>query len=158
MPRPVAPKLPLAPKGPLSLKLSFAIALAVLAIACLDGAGTASVQRGRIQTGDDLYRMCQVAVDYDLNPQGKAPIQKRLCKQYISNYFLVLERLHNDPYTQKVHEHDEATHFQCAEVPGPRSYTQLARQILREAEWHPELKQGPAVDLIERAFNAIDPC
>lgn len=121
--------------------------------------GDAEARRGaHVETGQELYDACLTAVGFAAPPQGRPPTPYLVCKRYIANYFTVLEMLHNDPRTQKVHPHDEAERFQCAWVPGARSFEQMARQIVRVGDWEPALLAGPAVDLIKKAFDTLDPC
>ncbi len=115
--------------------------------------------RTRVETGRDLTQFCQMAIDQELERPGERLTGKaRYCRQYVSGFFASLHAMQVSERTQKVHPNDEADRFQCALVPRVATFEQLERQIVRFGEWHPELLDEPAVRLIQRAFDSIDPC
>lgn len=115
--------------------------------------------RTRVETGRDLQTFCQQAIDQELERPGERITGKaRYCRQYVSGFFASLHAMQVNEGTRKVHPNDEADRFQCALVPRAATYEQLERQIVRYGEWHPELLDEPAIRLIQRAFDSIDPC
>ena len=111
----------------------------------------------RISTGKDLYEACKVLADYALNPEGRTPRQGLYCRQFIGGYFtsMKLAKGEGEVTTMEgppIHESD------CVGFEGPRSYDQLAAQIVRSGEWHPELMGLPAIQLIAKAFEMKSPC
>ncbi len=115
--------------------------------------------RTRVETGRDLQNFCQQAIDQELERPGERITGKaRYCRQYVSGFFASLHAMQVNEGTRKVHPNDEADRFQCALVPRAATYEQLERQIVRFGEWHPELLDEPAIRLIQRAFDSIDPC
>ena len=118
-----------------------------------------SEARTRVETGRDLQNFCQQAIDQELERPGERITGKaRYCRQYVSGFFASLHAMQVNEGTRKVHPNDEADRFQCALVPRAATYEQLERQIVRFGEWHPELLDEPAIRLIQRAFDSIDPC
>ncbi len=115
--------------------------------------------RTRVETGRDLQTFCQQAIDQELERPGERITGKaRYCRQYVSGFFASLHAMQVNEGTRKVHPNDEADRFQCALVPRAATYEQLERQIVRYGEWHPDLLDEPAIRLIQRAFDSIDPC
>ena len=117
----------------------------------------AALGQPRISTGKDLYEACKVLSDFALNPQGRTPRLGLYCRKFISGYFtsMKLARGEGEMTTTQgppIYEND------CVGFDGPRSYDQLAAQIVRSGEWHPELMGLPAIKLIEKAFEMSLPC
>lgn len=115
--------------------------------------------RTRVETGRDLLTYCQMAADQHLTSvdaplRGKA----RYCRQYVSGFFASLQAMYINEGTRKVHGNDEPERVQCTLVPQTATYRQLELQIVRHGEWHPELLDEPAYELIQRAFDVLDPC
>lgn len=131
----------------------FLIALAVLTMPL---AGRAAA-RTRISTGGELYDACKVLTEFMLNPQGPTPRPGLYCRQFIEGYFRSAKYVHDD---------DDAKSAlglplvptDCAPVPGPNSYDQLANKIVQNAQWHPELLGRPAAELAMAAFGNKPPC
>lgn len=122
--------------------------------------GTVPVEaRARIETGRDLADACQLAVEHRLHrPEAPLTGKARYCRQYINGYFGALDALQKGRGTQKVHSHDEKDYVQCAQVPRVGYMEDLEKKISRAADWHPDLLDKPAVELVMQAFNVIDPC
>ncbi len=115
--------------------------------------------RTRVETGRDLQNFCQLAIDQELaNPGTRITGKARYCRQYVSGFFASLHAMQVNEGTRKIHPNDETERFQCALVPRAATFEQLERQIVRYGEWHPELLDEPAIRLIQRAFDSIDPC
>jgi len=115
--------------------------------------------RTRVETGRDLQGFCQLAIDQELaEPGARITGKARYCRQYVSGFFASLHAMQVTEGTRKVHPNTEADRFQCALVPHTATFEQLERQIVRFGEWHPELLDEPAIRLIQRAFDSIDPC
>lgn len=115
--------------------------------------------RTRVETGRDLQQFCQLAIDQELErPGGRITGKARYCRQYVTGFFASLHAMQVNEGTRKVHSNEETERFQCALVPRAATYEQLERQIVRYADWHPELLEEPAIRLIQRAFDSIDPC
>lgn len=117
----------------------------------------AALGQPRITTGKDLYEACKVLADFALNPQGRTPRQGLYCRKFIGGYFtsMKLAKGEGEVTTMEgppIHESD------CVGFDGPRSYDQLAAQIVRSGDWHPELMGLPAIQLIEKAFELKSPC
>ena len=111
----------------------------------------------RISTGKDLYEACKVLADFALNPEGPTPRQGLYCRKFIGGYFTSMKyaKGEGDVTTMQgppIYESD------CVGFDGPRSYDQLAAQIVRSGDWHPELMGLPAIQLIEKAFEMKSPC
>jgi len=131
-------------------------AATVFAVASLFGPADA---RTRVETGRDLQQFCQQAIDQELERPGERITGKaRYCRQYVSGFFASLHAMQVNEGTRKVHPNNESDRFQCALVPRAATYEQLERQIVRYGEWHPELLDEPAIRLIQKAFDSIDPC
>ncbi len=115
--------------------------------------------RTRVETGRDLQQFCQLAIDQELERPGERITGKaRYCRQYVTGFFASLHAMQVNEGTRKVHSNEETERFQCALVPRAATYEQLERQIVRYADWHPELLDEPAIRLMQRAFDSIDPC
>lgn len=113
----------------------------------------------RIATGQDLYDACKLSVEFRVRPTSeRTPPGARYCRQYLDGYFGSLDALHQHEQAHKVHPHDEADRIQCARIPQSASFDQLEQQIVRYGDWHPELMDRPAVELIMGAFDTLDPC
>lgn len=139
----------------LFLRLGLAAATAFVIATPFDSAEA----RTRVETGRDLQTFCQQAIDQELERPGERITGKaRYCRQYVSGFFASLHAMQVNEGTRKIHPNDEADRFQCALVPRAATYEQLERQIVRYGEWHPELLEEPAIRLIQRAFDSIDPC
>jgi len=135
----------------------FALLLAATALMWL--AQAPAQARARIETGRDLAAACQLAVEHRLQrPQAPLSGKARYCRQYINGYFGALDALQKGRGTQKVHPHNEKDYVQCAQVPRVGYMEDLEKKISRAADWHPELLDKPAVELVMQAFNVIDPC
>lgn len=120
---------------------------------------TAGVARLRVETGRDLHQFCKMAADQNLrHPDERLTGKARYCRQYVSGFFSSLHAMQTGEGTRKLHQNDEPDRFQCALVPRIASFEQLERQIVQFGEWHPELLDEPAIQLIQRAFDSIDPC
>ena len=115
--------------------------------------------RVRVATGQDLYDVCKLAVDQQLaEPGARLSGRARYCRQYLEGYFGSLKALLDDEQARKVHTHDEADRVQCARVPEAATFAQLEQRVVTFAQWHPELMDGPAVDLVMKAFDSLNPC
>lgn len=133
-------------------------AYGVLALALFVFLDPASA-RTRVETGRDLQGFCQLAIDQQLaEPGARITGKARYCRQYVSGFFASLHAMQVTEGTRKVHPNTEADRFQCALVPHTATFEQLERQIVRFGEWHPNLLDEPAIRLIQRAFDSIDPC
>jgi len=113
--------------------------------------------RPRITTGKDLYEACKVLSDFAMNPEGRTPRQGLYCRKFIGGYFTSMKLAKGEgrvTTTQgpPIYQDD------CVGFDGPRSYNQLAAQIVRSGEWHPELMGLPAIQLIAKAFEMRSPC
>ncbi len=115
--------------------------------------------RVRVETGHDLYGFCLLAADQQLARPGERVLGKaRYCRQYVSGFFGSLQALQEGEGTRKLHDNDDPERFQCSLVPHAATFQQLERQIIRYGDWNPELLDEPAIQLIQRAFNTLDPC
>lgn len=115
--------------------------------------------RTRVETGRDLYEYCVLAAEQALNhPNEPRRGKARYCRQYVSGYFASLQILLANSRTEKVHTHDEADRIQCARVPASATFEQLEQKIIRFGEWHPDLLDEPAIKLVQKAFDSLDPC
>ena len=120
---------------------------------------SAGFARLRVETGRDLHQFCQMAAEQNLaHPNERLTGKARYCRQYVSGFFSSLRAMQTSEGTRKVHQNNEPDRFQCALVPRIASYEQLERQIVQSGEWHPELLDEPAIQLIQRAFDSLDPC
>lgn len=111
----------------------------------------------RISTGLDLYQACKVLVDYGLKREGPTPRPGLYCRQYIAGYFATVKYVNEDDGAKAalgvpLYAPD------CIDISGPRSFEQLAAKVMRNGEWHPELMERPAIELVQRAFGAAPPC
>lgn len=133
-----------------------AICLALLVTSLFASPADARV---RVETGRDLVTFCQQAIDQALaDPDARIRGKARYCRQYVSGFFSSLQAMQANEGTHKIHPNDDTERYQCALVPRDATYQQLERQILRFGEWHPELLDEPAIRLIQRAFDSLDPC
>lgn len=111
----------------------------------------------RISTGKDLYEACKQLSEFALNPQGPTPRQALYCRQFLSGYFTSLKYMNGNEAANEVR--GVPVYAQdCLMLKGPRSYDQLANQVVHHAEWHPELMAKPAMDLVEVTFGGKPPC
>ena len=112
-----------------------------------------------METGRDLQQFCQLAISQRLaDPAARLSGKARYCRQYVSGFFASLQAMQVNEGSRRIHDNDDVDRFQCALVPRNASYEQLERQIVRVGEWHPELLDEPAIRLIQRAFDSLDPC
>ena len=128
-----------------------------LVLACLIPLPSLAADHTRISTGKDLYEACKVLSEFALNPEGRTPRLGLYCRKFIGGYFTSLKFAKGDGDTKTVlgppiYAND------CHGFDGPRSYDQLAGQIVRTGEWHPELMGLPAVELAQKAFGTAMPC
>ena len=115
--------------------------------------------RTRVETGRDLYNFCLLAAEQALaHPSEPRRGKARYCRQYVSGYFASLQILMANARTEKVHTHEEADRIQCARVPASATFDQLEQKIIRFGEWHPDLLDEPAIKLVQKAFDSLDPC
>ncbi|MFZ3032587.1 MAG: hypothetical protein WA138_01045 [Parvibaculum sp.] len=126
-------------------------------LACLASTVEVGASQPRISTGKDLYEACKVLNDFALNPQGRTPRLGLYCRKFIGGYFTSLKFARGEgdvksTMTPPIYGND------CVGFDGPRSYDQLAGQVVRSGEWHPELMGLPAVELAEKAFGTSAPC
>jgi len=132
------------------------VLIVILIVLALPSAGFA---RLRVETGRDLHQFCKMAADQNLvHPDERLTGKARYCRQYVSGFFSSLHAMQTGEGTRKLHQNDEPDRFQCALVPRIASFEQLERQIVQFGEWHPELLDEPAIQLIQRAFDSLDPC
>lgn len=117
----------------------------------------ASASGPRISTGQELYEACKVLVEHGLKREGPTPRQGLYCRQYIAGYFATVKYVNEDD--------DAKTALgvpfyapDCIDISGPRSYEQLAAKVMRNGEWHPDLLDRPAIELVRRAFGVAPPC
>jgi Ssp1 endopeptidase immunity protein Rap1a len=131
----------------------------VVASILLISAQTSGEARTRVSTGSDLHQFCQLAVNQRLSQtDGRLTGKARYCRQYVSGFFSSLQAMQAGEGTHKIHPNDDTERFQCSLVPRAATYEQLERQIVHFGEWHPELLDEPAIRLIQRAFDSLDPC
>ncbi|MES1991034.1 MAG: hypothetical protein V4441_08795 [Pseudomonadota bacterium] len=128
------------------------IALGILLLYAPAEASTA-----RISSGQDLVDACKVLSDFALNPQGPTPRQGLYCRQFLAGYFTSLR------YTNGMTANDDVQGApiysdSCIMLNGPRSFDQLAREIVHHGEWHPELLPKPATELVGVTFGGRPPC
>ncbi|MEQ8267589.1 MAG: Rap1a/Tai family immunity protein [Parvibaculum sp.] len=121
-------------------------------------AGGPADARMRIETGRDLHTACAVLAEHALNPEKPTPPQARYCRQYISGYFESLRHLHRDDAGAGVYAPAGQDPYACITLDGPRSYDQLARQIVHTGDWNPKLLDGDAIALMRKAFSDNPPC
>ena len=128
------------------------IALAI-ALFC----GPAEASTSRISSGQDLFNACKVLSEFALNPQGPTPRQALYCRQFLSGYFTSLR------YTNGMTADDQVQGTpvytgNCIALSGPRSFDQLASDVVHHGEWHPDLLKKPAMELVEVTFGGRPPC
>lgn len=114
--------------------------------------------RMRIETGRDLHTACAALAEHALDPEKQMPAQARYCRQYVSGYFESLRHLHNENPGKGIYAPSGRDPYACLNLDGPRSYDQLARQIVRTGDWNPQLLDGDAILLIRKAFSDNPPC
>ena len=114
--------------------------------------------RMRIETGRDLRDACAVLVEHALNPEPPTPRLARYCRQYLAGYFESLRVLHDNHGGKGVYGPSGDDPYACLNLDGPRSFDQLAALVVRTSEWHPELLDGEAHALVQKAFAGRPPC
>ncbi|HAC60436.1 Rap1a/Tai family immunity protein [Parvibaculum sp.] len=114
--------------------------------------------RVRIETGHDLKEACAVLAEWSLAPEPPTPRLARFCRQYLTGYFESLRVLHDDHDGKGVYAPAGDDPYACLNLDGPRTFGQLARQVVRTAEWNPDLLDGGAYDLAHKAFADRPPC
>ena len=135
------------------------------AVALIFGLGAVSLftlspasARMRIETGRELSDACAVLAEWSLDPEPPTPRLARYCRQYLGGYFESLRVLHNDHDGKGVYAPSGDDPYACLNVDGPRTFGQLARQIVQTGEWKPELLDGDAYTLAHKAFADRPPC
>lgn len=121
-------------------------------------AGSPADARMRIETGRDLHDACAVLVEHALNPEPPTPRLARYCRQYLAGYFESLRVLHDNHGGKGVYGPSGGDPYACLNLDGPRSFDQLAARVVRTSEWHPELLDGEAYALMQKAFADRPPC
>ncbi|MDO8289766.1 MAG: Rap1a/Tai family immunity protein [Parvibaculum sp.] len=111
----------------------------------------------RISTGKDLYEACKQLSEFALNPQGPTPRRALYCRQFLSGYFTSLKYMNGNEAANEV-QGIPVYAQDCLMLKGPRSYDQLANQVVHHGEWHPELMGKPAMELVELTFGGKPPC
>ncbi|PKQ07626.1 MAG: hypothetical protein CVT72_02480 [Alphaproteobacteria bacterium HGW-Alphaproteobacteria-11] len=144
------------PKRPV-FALSSLIFGAVLLVLPLIAPGAAEA-RVRIETGADLRAACAVLAEHHLNPKSPAPREALFCRQYLMGYFGSLAYLHEDERLKRAFNTPSQNTVACINIDGARSYDQLAQQIVRTADWNPQLMEEPAVKLAQKTFSDRPPC
>lgn len=114
--------------------------------------------RQRIETGRDLSNACAVLAEWSLDPEPPSPRLARYCRQYLTGYFESLRVLHNDHGGKGVYGPSGDDPYACLNLDGPRTFGQLARQVVRTGEWNPALLDGEAHALARKAFADRPPC
>lgn len=132
--------------------------LSLLLLTALATAAGAAEPRSRIETGRDLHAACEVLAMHRLNPQTPTPRLALFCRQYLMGYFNSLRYLHEDEKLKRAFNTPSQNTLACINIDGPRSYDQLAQQIVRTAEWNPQLMDEPAVKLAQKTFSDRPPC
>ena len=66
--------------------------------------------------------------------------------------------MHNEEVGKGIYAPSGQDPYVCLNLDGPRSYDQLARQIVRTGEWNPHLLDGAAINLANKAFSDRPPC
>lgn len=112
----------------------------------------------RIETGRDLHAACTVLAENALNPQKPTPAPALYCRKYLAGYFESLRYLRDDKASKSIYGPAEGDPYACLNVDGPRSYDQLARQVVRTGDWNPNLLDGDAILLVRKAFSDNPPC
>ena len=119
---------------------------------------SAADARTRIETGRDLHTACSVLAEHALNPVPPTPAKARYCRQYLAGYFESLRHLHNTHEGKGIYGPAGDDPYACLNFDGPRSFDQLARQIVRTGDWHPRLLDGEPYALAHKAFSDNPPC
>ena len=114
--------------------------------------------RVRIETGRDLHAACDALVAHQLNPTMPMSREARYCRQYLEGYFNVLRYLHEDEKLKRSFEAPAPNPLGCINIDGPRSWIQLAQQIVRTGDCNPQLMDEPAVKLAQKTFADRPPC
>lgn len=114
--------------------------------------------RQRIETGRDLSDACAVLAEWSLDPEPPSPRLARYCRQYLTGYFESLRVLHDNHDGKGVYGPSGDDPYACLNLDGPRTFGQLARQIVRTGEWNPALLDGEAHALAHKAFADRPPC
>jgi len=117
----------------------------------------ANAAPSRISSGQDLYNACKVLSDFALNREGPTPRQGLYCRRFLSGYFTSLKYMNGMAGTDSVQGVPVYTK-DCIALTGPHSYDQLAADIVRHGEWHPELMGRPAMELVKVTFGGRPPC
>ncbi len=117
-----------------------------------------AVARMRIETGRDLYNACAALAEHTLSQQKPTPRSVHYCRQYLGGYFESIRHLHNEEVGKGIYAPSGQDPYVCLNLDGPRSYDQLARQIVRTGEWNPHLLDGAAINLANKAFSDRPPC
>lgn len=130
-----------------------ALTLAVLAPA------PSGMAKSRVETGRDLYIVCRQALaDHDAGRTAQGSVAILHCNRYLAGLFRAHEAMTRNRETAAVTDNDDPERVQCLRVPRVASFHQLARRIVRQGEWTPELLNEPATALAFRAFDALNPC
>ena len=134
-------------------------AVALIFVLCATGLppGPADA-RMRIETGRELRDACAVLAEWSLNPEPPTPRLARYCRQYLTGYFESLRALHNDHDGKGVYAPSGDDPYACLNLDGPRTFEQLAGQIVRIADWNPDLLDGEAYALAHKTFADRPPC
>ncbi|WP_041535843.1 hypothetical protein [Parvibaculum lavamentivorans] len=112
----------------------------------------------RIETGRDLHTACTVLAENALNPQKPTPAKAHYCRQYIAGYFESLRHIRQNGTSESIYGPGNGDPYACLNLNGPRSYDQLAAQIVRTGDWNPPLLDGEALLLIQKTFSDNPPC
>ena len=70
----------------------------------------------------------------------------------------MLRYLHEDERLKRSFEAPAPNPLGCINIDGPRSWDQLAQQIVRTGDWNPQLLDEPAVKLAQKTFADRPPC
>lgn len=147
------------PKQPVFKSIALILGLLLPALPVLETVLTAGAQaRVRIETGRDLHAACNALANHHLDPQTPAPRQALFCRQYLMGYFGSLRYLHEDESLKRAFDLPARDPLDCLNIDGPRSYDQLAQQIVRTGDWNPQLMDEPAVKLAQKTFSDRPPC
>ncbi|MBX3505207.1 MAG: hypothetical protein KF895_06970 [Parvibaculum sp.] len=114
--------------------------------------------RVRIATGADLHAACSALAEHALDPGRPMPKEARYCKQYLAGYFETLRHRHEAHDLNGIHGPVSRDPYACLNIDGPRSFGQLAAQIVRTGDWNPALLEGEPQALAHKAFSDRPPC
>lgn len=146
------------PERPVFKSAALIFGLCMLAPPVLLAAAGETQARVRIETGRDLQDACAALARHHLAPQTPTPRDALFCRQFLMGYFGSLRYLHDDERLKRTFDAPSSDPLLCINIDGPRSYDQLAQQVVRTGEWNPQLMDEPAVKLAQKTFSDRPPC